>query len=166
MSEPTAEHQVVEELLDRVVTAYLKRRDQGEQPDRQLILAEYPLLAGPLLAFFANQDTIEQRTAGLRQLHTCMAERAEQPVPPLVEMLPCVEDYQIEREIARGGMGVVYRARQVSLNRVVALKMVLAGELAGQQEKQRFQAEAEAAAGLEHPNIVPIYQVGSHHAQP
>ena len=77
-----------------------------------------------------------------------------------------IPGYEVEALLGRGGMGLVYRARHLRLNRLVALKMMLAGSYAGPHERARFQREAEAVAGLRHANIVQIYDVGDHDGCP
>ncbi len=89
------------------------------------------------------------------------------PVPPPVRgELPIIRGYDLEGVLGRGGMGVVYQARQQGLNRRVALKMILAGTHSGPQALARFRAEAESVARLVHPHIIQIYEIGEHDGCP
>jgi serine/threonine-protein kinase len=79
---------------------------------------------------------------------------------------PAVPGYEVLGELGRGGMGVVYQARHIALDRVVALKMILRGEHEGPEQRRRFRTEAEAVARLQHPNVVQIHEVGEHDGLP
>jgi eukaryotic-like serine/threonine-protein kinase len=109
---------------------------------------------------------LRQAARALRR-EVCQLSRREQNPPEDVSSPPReVGDYIILREIGRGGMGVVYQARHRTLQRLVALKMILAGGFASDTERQRFQREAELAARVQNPNIVQVYDVGIHQGHP
>jgi WD40 repeat protein len=170
MTDPPASSSPRDHRLDEAIAAYYEAVQLGQAPDRDKFLAGFPDLADELRSFLDDKAAFERRA--------CRAS----PPPPAGEALTLGQggtpaepvslgtvryfgDYELLEEIARGGMGVVFRARQKSLNRTVALKMILAGRLASAADVQRFRTEAQAAANLDHPNILPIYEVGEHEGQ-
>ncbi len=155
--QPTPEEQRELELLDD----YLERLHRGEHPDREALLREHPQLASALACLealdgLALPSDVVGDMAGLAP---------DIDVANLGEPPRLFGDYELLGELGRGGMGVVYKARQASLDRVVALKMILGRHLASDEHVRRFHAEAKAAARVRHPNIVDIHEVGQWHGQ-
>jgi serine/threonine-protein kinase len=158
--------------FDLVVLEYLKGLTGGQAPQREELLRQHPQLADKLQSFFDMRDqqppavdadslTLEHpRAARPREEAPPSPKATKPPSAPALAPGQSFGDYLLIEEVARGGMGVVYKARQRKANRVVALKMILSGQLAGEREVQRFHVEAQAAANLDHPGIVPVYDVG------
>lgn len=95
-------------------------------------------------------------------LTDCLRHKDEEPIPDATPLFERIGDYDVIEKIARGGMGMVFKARQRTLNRVVAIKMLVGGRLADIESVERFRAEAAAIARLRHPGIVAIHETGRH----
>jgi serine/threonine protein kinase len=141
--------------LLRAAQEYLAALEAGLRPDRATFLARFPDLAAELGPYLDTLDTVHAARPGLTPLTGKKREpaSAELPSEPL-------GDFRIIGEIGRGGMGVVYEAVQLSLGRRVALKVLPLAAALDAKQLQRFKNEAQAAAQLHHPNIVPVYYVG------
>ena len=153
------------ELLERM-TAELR---SGRPPDIDALARQHPELSGEFRELWAAVQVAEGIAAGL-------SKSSWPAVPATIGLAEAVlvgadlprvfGDFELQAELGRGGMGVVYLARQRSLDREVGLKMILQGELASAADLARFRSEAESAARLDHPHIVPVYEVGERDGRP
>lgn len=171
--------------LDIAIAQYLSNTSESESSVRQQLLAEYPEITEELQAFFQDHAGMRQLASDLSselagEAAPCLADTMSEPRryrdPSGIQAAQDEEragrvgqrlgDYELLELLGRGGMGVVYKARQVSLNRIVAVKMIRRGEAASVEETLRFRTEAEAAAKLRHPSIVKVHAVGELEGQP
>lgn len=140
---PDVDHERIATVLDD----YLSDLERGVDRSADELIAQHPEWGDALRQALASLDAVRKVVAAFPS--------AEQPAP-----LPQLGDYRILREIGRGGMGIVYEARQLSLGRTVALKVLPFAAVLDPIQVQRFQNEAQAAAQLHHPHIVPVFAVG------
>lgn len=143
--------------LDDAIGEFYQFGEQGTPFDISTFLARFPHLKEQLATFLDTVKVIEEVA---RPTH--VSSSPKNSVREITSETSLSVNYELLEELGRGGMGVVYKAVQRSLNRFVAVKMILAGEFASQADVQRFHREAEAIAGLDHPGIVPIYETGSY----
>lgn len=182
MPEPTAPA----DRLDQAVAEYLAAVESGVAPDRAKLLERFGDISDELTRFFADHDRLTGLAEPIRALIASAENTPRQTggtgatmsFDPAVQRASSrpeggatsagqrIGDYEVIRELGRGGMGVVYQARHFTLNRVVALKMILGGQFATDDDRERFFAEARANAALDHSGIVSIYEIGECQGQP
>jgi WD40 repeat protein/tRNA A-37 threonylcarbamoyl transferase component Bud32 len=168
--------------VDVAIAEYLRRMYAGEDVDREEFLRQHPDIVEELRDYFSNYDRVCELASvspalpfrgdahrnvpfGVTETSKTAADPAAALRDPEKELPRRFGDYELLEVVGRGGMGVVYRCRQISLKRYIALKMIRQQHLATAEDIERFRTEAEAAAGLQHTNIVAIHAVGEHDGQ-
>src|SRR5262245_7495327 len=149
-----------DDRLAALLADLAERQRRGLPADVETAARDHPDVADELRSLWATAQFAAAFAPGPGETPTAPARSAE-PVAP-----DSFGDYEILGELGRGGMGVVYKARQKSLDRVVAIKMMREARLSSESDRARFRAEAEAAARLKHPNIVTVYEVGDQNGLP
>jgi serine/threonine-protein kinase len=162
---PSEDNELFRELLALELEL---RQEGGERPTPEEFVARFPGCESAICAVFRDNDRTASLASGDPECAGSATLRRSPGAHVRTEIGPqaTIGDYELIDEIARGGMGVVYRARHKGLKRLVALKMILSGQMATSEERQRFLREAELAANLDHPNIVPIYEVDEQDDRP
>ena len=145
-------------VLDLIYNEIMLREETGETPLLEDYLRRFPELAPDLKLQFEVEHIIQSRSEPRGENHLTVVGAGLSRSPS--SRIPRIPGYEVLGELGRGGMGVVYKARQVRLNRIVALKMILAGNHASPEARVRFLAEAESVAKLHHPHIVQIFAFG------
>jgi tetratricopeptide (TPR) repeat protein/tRNA A-37 threonylcarbamoyl transferase component Bud32 len=159
-----------EERLQSLLSVWQQQLQQGRDVSATELCRDCPELAAELAGQIEVLKRMEalmspdpdQTVTRCRPEESTLPGQGENGSPPTGS----IAGYELLRELGRGGMGVVYMARQLKPQRLVALKMILAGGHAGQRERARFLAEAEAVAGLQHPNLVSLLEYGEHEGLP
>ncbi len=146
------------EELDAIIAEYLESVERGDSSEPGHWLQKYPDFTTELELFFAAETRFNRVVAPLRTASLDSTVAVETTITDRPRRT--IKDYDLLAEIGRGGMGIIYRARQRSLNRLVAIKMIRSAEWATPAERLRFRWEAEAIGALDHANIVPIYEIG------
>lgn len=156
-------HEIRTLRVDAAIAEYLEAIERGTPPDCEAFLRVHSDVAPEVREFLADYQALKQAAPRHASIMFARAPTMDSGLRDKIPApnLPCTfGHFELLEEIARGGMGVVYKARQSTPTRIVALKMILAGRLAAPSEVERFHAEAQAAAALDHPNIVPVFEVG------
>ena len=162
-------HDQHEQQLDAIVAEYYRAEEAGQAPDHNEFIAQHAEFATELAEFFSDIGILQDANIqghGDPALEPTIIPCKSRPTKSAAgQVVRYFGEYEILEELGAGGMGVVYKARQTKLKRIVALKMIRSGTLANSQDVQRFEAEAKAAAKLSHPGIVSVHEVGIHNGQ-
>jgi serine/threonine protein kinase len=142
------------EQIIEVLEEYLEQLESGNTPSQETLIAQHPEFANVLAEYLRELDRLHGAAADIR------LPESNDPASPTANERGRLGDFKIVREIGRGGMGVVYEAEQISLDRRVALKVLPFAATLNARQLQRFKNEAQAAAQLHHSHIVPVYAVG------
>lgn len=168
--DPPLESAADDVRLFEILDSLLAQSRSGRLPDLQAVIQRHPHLEPEIRELYATillAEHIVEHVSTMERPHNAQDQANIAPASPSFTGLPReFGGFTLLEELGRGGMGVVFKARQKSPERIVALKMILQGQIASPQDIARFRAEAEAAAKVHHPHIVPVYEVGEYQGQP